>query len=82
MIQGESMIISTKNAKKILILSLLLIVFIGFGCFYFGIVYTKTNFVNEASSELNALLETNFSYACGFGEKQQYYLPNITVGLQ
>jgi len=79
--QTDIMRITKKDAKLIIFLTILLIVIIAFGCFYGGIQYSKTRFIEQVIYELNQLLLANFSYVCGVGYNQ-YYLLNTTINLE
>jgi len=76
MIESTNIQLHEKDAKLIIFLTILLIVVVAFGCFYGGIQYSKTRFVEESTYELEQLLLTNFSYVCGAGW-EQYYLDNL-----
>ncbi len=70
--------IEQRDAKLIIFLTVLLILVVVFGGFYWGVQYSKTRFIEQASSGLNQLLKDNFSYVCGMGW-DQYYLSNISI---
>jgi hypothetical protein len=69
-----------KDAKLIIFLTILLIIVMSLGSFYFGVQYSRTDFISETKYELARLLETNFSYVCGTGW-EQFYLSNISFPL-
>jgi hypothetical protein len=69
---------TVRDAKQIIALVVALIIVIGVGCFYFGIIYTKEIFISTVTDKLESLLFTNFSYVCYPGQNQ-FYLPNTTI---
>ncbi|KKL15162.1 hypothetical protein LCGC14_2508360 [marine sediment metagenome] len=69
-----------KDAKRIIILTVLLVLAVAVGSFYGGQQYAITSFIEGATSELNDLLESNFSYVCGTGW-DQIYMINISIPL-